>query len=119
MFKVDTIDDHYEFKSIAKKHDKAYEFIDRMVNNSKIRIEIIHENHLRVIRSGSAVMDMDLILNQKTTSTYHNDMGLSFEIASFTKEIIINDDEISFTYDYYIENDYQDTLKFTLVLNIL
>lgn len=93
---------------------KCYEFLDHSQTGTKIRI-ILGINQITIKRIGS--IDSEIVVKEGIlTKAYHNSGDLKFEFMVKGHDIKINDNSISFSYDYYYQNDYIGKIKIGLLI---
>ncbi len=75
------------------------------------------KNHTcHFIRSGIANMELEFDLNKNTVGHYFNNLGLDFNFLVKTKRLEIKEEKIIIEYEYYINNELEQTVKLYLIL---
>lgn len=95
--------------------NNTYIFPDLSLENTKINLKLISSNEVIIERIGSVNSKMDFILNHTTTSFY-NSMDLNFKFSINTKELKINSNSVSITYDYYYLDSLVGKIKIAVLI---
>ena len=75
----------------------------------------INNNTCHFKRTGVSNMDLVFDLSKNTVGHYHNNLGLDFNIIVKTKRLELSNQKIIIEYDYYLDNEYQQTVKLYLI----
>lgn len=95
--------------------NNTYTFSDLSLENTKINLKLISSNEVIIERIGSVNSKMDFILNHTTTSFY-NSKDLNFQFSINTKELKINSNSVSITYDYYYLDSLVGKIKIAVLI---
>lgn len=95
--------------------NNTYTFSDLSLENTKINLKLISSNEVIIERIGSVNSKMDFILNHTTTSFY-NSKDLNFQLSINTKELKINSNSVSITYDYYYLDSLVGKIKIAVLI---
>lgn len=93
-----------------------YYFMDQSLEDTMVRIEIVNENEISLTRTGQTSMLAIFRKSQRTRCHYENKMGLQFDFEVLCQEIKIEKNKIFWSYDYFIDEIYQDTYKIWLII---
>ena len=66
-------------------------------------------------RTGLANMELEFDLSKDTIGHYCNNLGLEFNLVVKTKRLERSDEKIIIEYDYYLDTEYQQTVKLYLI----
>ena len=102
------------YKVFGKKEGNVLTFPDKS-NPNTIMSVTIEEDYIEVRRTGRVTMQQIFKLESKENGFYQNDMGLEFEIASFTTEMNIKENMIEVFYEYYLESKWQSSNKLKII----
>jgi uncharacterized beta-barrel protein YwiB (DUF1934 family) len=95
--------------------NNTYTFPDLSLENTKINLKLISNNEVIIERIGRVNSKMDFILNHTTTSFY-NSKDLNFEFGINTKELKINSNSVSITYEYYYLDSLVGKIKIAVLI---
>ena len=102
------------YKVFGKKEGNVLTFPDKS-NPNTIMSVTIEEDYIEVRRTGRVTMQQRFKFNSKESGFYRNDMGLEFEISSFTTEMTITKNQIEVFYEYYLSNEWQSSNKLKII----
>mgnify|MGYP003289949161 CR=1 FL=1 len=102
------------YKVFGKKEGNVLTFPDKS-NPNTIMSVAIKEDYVEIRRSGKVTMRQGFKLESREIGFYQNDMGLEFEIASFTTEMNIKENMIEVFYEYYLESKWQSSNKLKII----
>lgn len=105
-----------EFTSELEIKDGVLVFEDKSIENTIVVVEVINDKMILLERFGDTNMSFNMILDKKVPAKYNNKMGLVLDISIFTKEINIKKEQIYMKYDYFIEEEYQNTYEIYLLI---
>lgn len=109
-------DQKVSFISEATFENNTYTFKDETAENTNISCQIVSPHQIRFNRSGDTTMAILFDLTKNTIASYDNNMGLSFKFLVKTKQIKIEEHKISIEYDYFLDGEYQTTIKLFLLI---
>ena len=55
------------------------------------------------------------ILNKMCHGYYQNNQGINVKIASYTKKMLVEENQIVIEYDYYLEYEWQSSNKLKII----
>jgi uncharacterized beta-barrel protein YwiB (DUF1934 family) len=114
QFEMITDEMNINFKVFGKRDGNIVTFPDKSVPNTIITLEF-WDTEIEIKRSGSVDMLQKFRLNEKCNGYYKNDNGIDLKIASYTKKMIVSENQIYLEYDYYLENDLQSSNKLKII----
>ncbi len=113
-FEMISEDVNINFKVFGKKEKNVLSFPDKSTPNTIMHITI-NCDEIEIVRVGSVNMKQVFKLNTMQKGCYKNNMGLEFEISSYTKELYITENSINLLYDHYLENNWQSSNKLKIL----
>ena len=102
------------YKVFGKMEGNTLIFPDKSTPNTMMNV-MIGDDFVEIKRSGKVEMLQRFKFNSKESGFYRNDMGLEFEISSFTTEISITKNQIEVFYEYYLSNEWQSSNKLKII----
>ena len=102
------------FQVFGRKNGNVLSFPDKSVPNTMMHITI-NTDCVIVERIGSVVMKQEFKLNEKREGFYQNDLGLEFEIYSYTKEMVVTENSINILYEHYLSDNWQSSNKLKII----
>jgi uncharacterized beta-barrel protein YwiB (DUF1934 family) len=102
------------FKVFGKRDDNILTFPDKSVPNTTMMV-IFKSDAVIIKRYGSVSMEQSFVVGEQLTGFYKNDMGLEFEIRSFTTELIVEENKIEIFYEHYLEDKWQSSNKLKIL----
>lgn len=112
------------FRAVAQDFDLSFEtdgivtdeswiFKDESMEDTKITITFL-KSGISLKRDGKINMHQSFFLGEKTEGHYQSDLGVSFAMEAYTKELVIKPSSISLVYDSYIDEILQTTIKIAI-----
>ena len=102
------------YKVFGKKDGNVLTFPDKTYPNTNMAV-IMGNDYLEIVRTGKVEMKQRFKCSSKEVGFYKNDQGLEFEIASFTTEMTITENQIEVFYENYIEGNWQSSNKLKII----
>ena len=102
------------YKVFGKKEGNVLTFPDKSIPNTIMSVTIA-DDYIEIHRSGKVTMRQGFKLETQEVGFYQNDMGLEFEISSFTTEMTVKENMIEVFYEYYLENKWQSSNKLKII----
>jgi uncharacterized beta-barrel protein YwiB (DUF1934 family) len=102
------------YKVFGKKEGNVLTFLDKSVPNTTMHVTI-NPDSIVIERIGSVVMKQEFKLNEKIEGFYQNNMGLEFEIYSYTKEMVVTENSITILYEHYLSDNWQSSNKLKIL----
>lgn len=102
------------YKVFGKREGNTLIFPDKSVPNTIMNVTF-GEDFVEIKRTGNVSMFQRFKFNSKEVGYYKNDLGLEFEISSFTTEISITKNQIEVFYEYYLSNEWQSSNKLKII----
>ena len=103
-----------DFKVFGKRENNTLIFPDKSVPNTTMYVTILADG-VEIVRKGSVDMKQTFKFNQKLEGYYKNNMGIEFNLSSFTTEISITENTILIFYEHYLENNWQSSNKLKII----
>ena len=108
--------DKLDYISDLKYVNGMYEFDDKSDENTKIKFKVTEENKLIFNRFGNTITNILFDKENITLAHYENNMGLDFNFTVKTTRLEISEAKIIVEYDFYIDGQFQDSIKIYLLL---
>lgn len=102
------------YKVFGKKNDNTLIFPDKSVPNTMMHVSILTDS-VEIVRTGDVEMKQTFKFNEKTDGYYKNNLGLEFNISSFTTELSIEENAILIFYEHYLDNNWQSSNKLKII----
>lgn len=102
------------YQVFGKRNGNQLTFPDKSVPKTTMTVTI-NSDSVVIERIGSVVMKQEFRLNEKCEGFYQNDLGLEFEIYSYTKEMIITENSITILYEHYLSDNWQSSNKLKIL----
>lgn len=102
------------FKVFGKRDGNIITFPDKSVPNTNMMV-IFKDDAVIIHRTGSVTMEQSFVLGEQLKGFYKNDMGLEFEISSFTTELTVEENKIEIFYEHYLEDKWQSSNKLKIL----
>jgi len=103
------------YQADATYDGKCYEFIDKSTPNTMIRFYLESNSYVRIVRIGDVNSEMKFVENEITSSVYQSkELNFEYQIKSY--DFKINENSISFSYDYFYENECVGKIKIALLI---
>lgn len=102
------------YKVFGRLDNNVLIFPDKSYPNTEMRVSIF-ENEIEIKRSGSVNMLQTFILNKMCHGYYQNNQGINVKIASYTKKMLVEENQIVIEYDYYLEYEWQSSNKLKII----
>lgn len=103
-----------EFKVFGKKYNDVISFADKLNKDTMIHLHIFSDKVI-IEKSGNIKMYQEFILNKQVCGTYETYDGFSFNIASYTKKMEVNEHYVHIEYDYYLDEECQSSNKIEIL----
>ena len=113
-FEMITENLNINYKVFGKMEGNVLSFPDKSVPNTTMKV-YINSDSVEIVRIGNVNMKQTFKLNKKELGFYKNDLGIEFEIASLTREMIVTENSITLIYDHYLENEWQSNNKLKIL----
>ena len=102
------------YKVFGEKKDNVLIFKDKSVSNTMMYVDFSNDM-VEITRTGHVNMNQQFKLNQRLVGSYKDQTGIEANIASFTKEMVVNDNMIMLVYDYYLDNELLSCNKLKII----
>ena len=102
------------YKVFGRRENNVLIFPDKSVPNTTMMV-VIKSDEVIIRRTGSVSMGQSFVVGEQQVGFYKNDMGLEFEIRSFTTEMIIEENKIEIFYEHYLEDKWQSSNKLKIL----
>ena len=102
------------YKVFGRRDGDVLIFPDKSVPNTTMMV-VFKENAVIIRRLGAVSMEQSFVLGEQRTGFYKNDMGLEFEIRSFTTEMNVEENMIEIFYEHYLEDKWQSSNKLKIL----
>lgn len=113
-FEMVTENLNIDFKVFGKREGNTIIFPDKSTPNTTIYLTI-YPDKVEIERKGSVTMYQCFKPCSKEKGSYRNNMGLEFEIYSFTTEMIATENSITIFYEHYIQDNWQSSNKLKIL----
>lgn len=102
------------YKVFGRRDGNLLIFPDKSVPNTTMTV-CIKEDEIIIGRTGSVFMKQSFVLGKQMIGIYKNDMGLEFEIRSFTTELTVEENKIEIFYEHYLDDKWQSSNKLKII----
>ena len=102
------------FKVFGRRDGDILIFPDKSVPNTTMMV-VFKNDAVIIRRTGSVNMEQSFVLGEQLKGFYKNDMGLEFEIRSFTTELTVEENKIEIFYEHYLEDKWQSSNKLKII----
>lgn len=103
-----------DYKVFGRKENNTIIFPDKSVPNTMMHVTVLPDM-VEIVRTGNVEMKQTFKFNEKIDGYYKNNMGLEFEISSFTTEMNIEENSILIFYEHYLDNNWQSSNKLKII----
>ncbi len=108
-------DSKVDYITEAEAVENVYLFKDESLENTFNKL-IVYSDYISLIRNGQTEGEFHFKLGKRTKASYKNQLGLMFDFLVYTKRLEVTPKKIIIEYDFFIDGEYQDTIKIYLIL---